>query len=152
MPKRVQSATVKVISVQQPWAQLIADRRRHVIIKGWSLDPGEQVAIRASHVLNEEKCREFGYDYTKIPLRAIVAVAEVRKCIPRKDARASKFDVHGPSQREEKQYAIVVRTLHKLREPIPASTHVSQRTWDCPSIGKALARTPQDTKTTESSI
>jgi len=46
---------MRVISVNQPWTSLIADRRRHVIIKTWKALPGEQFKLHASHIRKSVK-------------------------------------------------------------------------------------------------
>lgn len=110
---------MRVISVHQPWAQLIVDRRRHVLIKTWLAHPGERFAIHAAHVRNDAKCKEFGYAPEEAPKNAILGIVEVRKVIDRTLARPSKFDRPTPSQAKGKPlYAIVVRTIEKYRRPI----------------------------------
>lgn len=114
---------MRVISVHQPWAQLIADRRRHIIIKGWGAKPGEQYAIHASHVVNREKCKEFDYNPDALAKNAILGVVEVKRCFPRLNARPSKFDYHSASVDANKLYAIAVRTIEKYRKPVSVMRH-----------------------------
>ena len=132
---------MRVISVQQPWAQLIADRRRHVLIKDWPAKPGEQFAIHASHVRDTYLSKQFGYDVASVPTNAILAIVEIRKCIDKGLARPSKFDVAGKATK--RKYAIAVRTIEKLRKPVPMIQPRPLRpTWECDwqAIGKASAR------------
>ena len=123
---------MRVISVQQPWAELIADRRRHIIIKNWTVQPGERFAIHASHVVNEAKSREFDYNPDDLPRNAILGIVEVKRCMPRLEARPSKFDYHSEKVKPKKLYAIVVRTLAKLRKPIPVNPPpIREAIWEC---------------------
>jgi len=112
---------MRVISVQQPWAQLIIDRRRRVLLKDWKAEPGERFAIHANHVRNDALSREWYKDGELdecVPKNAIVGLVEVRKCLDRSKVRESKFDVsNSPSERK---YAIVVRVIEKYRKPIQA--------------------------------
>ena len=128
---------MRVISVQQPWAQLIVDRRRHIVIKGeeWAdaVKPGEHVAIHASHVINRAKCEEFEYNPEVLQKNAILGVVEVKRCFPRLKARTSKFDYHSGRVDAKKLYAIAVRTLEKFRKPIPIAAPLfikGQTTWE----------------------
>src|SRR5271156_5839389 len=116
---------MRAISMQQPWAQLIADRRRHVIIKNWSAEPGERFALHANHIRNAEKCKDFGYyEEDDTPNNAILAVVEVKRCFLRVLARPSKFDSPRKQGEAKKQYAIAVRVTEKLRKPIKAKAPV----------------------------
>lgn len=122
---------MRVISVHQPWAQLIVDRRRHILIKGWTAKPGELFAIHAAHVRNDVKCKEFGYELEEAPKNAILGVIEVRKCIERDLARPSKFDRSSRVTEGKKLYAIVVRTVEKFRKPIIVKAPRKQAVWEC---------------------
>jgi hypothetical protein len=127
---------MKTISVQQPWAQLIADRRRKVLIKSAPVEPG-RYAIHASHVCNAPKAAEFGYDPAKLPKNAILALVEVLTSVPRLSARPSKFDTLSAAAIAygKDQFAIRVKLIRKLRKPIsvtPPPTHAP--VWDCPLL------------------
>jgi len=85
--------------------------------------PGERFALHASHVRNDK----LAYDWYGIgaaldrecPKSAILAIIEVRKCVERVSARPSKFDAPNvPTKRKKKEYAILVKTIEKMRKPI----------------------------------
>ena len=121
---------MRVISVQQPWAQLVIDRRRHVILKDWKAEPGETFALHASHVRDATLAREFGYSEGETPTNAILGVIRVRKCMDRGLARPSKFDA--PNSPVRREYAIAVSTVEKYRKPkaMKAPRPLS-KTWEC---------------------
>ena len=142
---------MKVVSVQQPWAQLLADRRRHILIKNWTAEPGSQFALHASHVVNESKCREFEYDPERVPRNAILGIIEVKRTMPRLEARPSKFDYHSAKVKQRKLYAIVVRTIEKFRNPIPIIPPVCHApVWEC-EIGRPSATHRQENQSRKES-
>jgi hypothetical protein len=105
-----------------------------VVIKNWTVEPG-QYAIHASHVLNQAEAEKWYKEPDKLPLSAIVCVVEVKKCIPRLEARKSQFDYHHQSVPQARLQAIVVRTVTKLRKPYKVNRPIpipkGQTVWDC---------------------
>jgi len=70
---------MRAITLYQPWASLVAARRKRVETRHWPPPLkllGTTIAIHAAKTnLDAEPCRRFGYDPTGIPRGAVVAFA-----------------------------------------------------------------------------
>jgi len=118
---------MKAITLRQPWASLIMDRRRHVIVKTWRVQPGERFVIHSSAGRDDELTKAWYGNNDEVnldkvaPKNAILGLVEVKKCFERDLARKSKYDASSqppdPNKPRKKEYAIAVRTIEKLRKP-----------------------------------
>lgn len=116
---------MRVISIFQPWCQLIADRRVRLTVKGWPIEPG-LLAIHAANRINAEKAIEFKYNPETLVQGAVIAFVEVTECLalPHPRVRHSIFfgtftddnGVEHPSV-QEGRYAFKLNVLMKLRKP-----------------------------------
>jgi hypothetical protein len=116
---------MRVMTVFQPWAQLIADRRVRLTTKAWPIDPG-LIAIHAANRVNAEKAEEFGYNPEKLAQGAIIAVIDVKECLelPHPRVRHSIFEtqimdengVHRASM-QDGRYAFKFIVVKKFRKP-----------------------------------
>ena len=120
---------MNAISLFQPWAQLIADRKRKAFTKSWPVTIRGKMAIHAAGRINEEKCKEFGYNPSTLRLDAIVAIVEVKDCVPIEEVRVSKFE---GTEKVQNSYAVKVNVIKKLRKPIPMKGH--PKVWTCQDI------------------
>lgn len=73
--------TFKTITLDQPWASLIADNRKPVETRPrpWNYDG--YIAIHAGKKVDREACIRFGYDPDTIVTGAVVCVAEKVGCV-----------------------------------------------------------------------
>lgn len=112
-----------VVSLIQPWASLIVDRRRHVMLKTWLAQPGERFAIHASHHRDDALTRKWYKEEPDLdkaaPKNVVLGVVEVIRCLDRGEVRRSKFDSSNRPALPKKEYAIVIRTIEKFRKPKP---------------------------------
>lgn len=116
---------MRVISLFQPWAQLIADRRVRLTTKPWPVEPG-LLAIAAANRVNADMAEKYGYKPEELAQGAVIAFVEVTECLalPHPRVRESKFfttfvdkDGQEHASAQEGRYAIRFKVLRKLRKP-----------------------------------
>lgn len=81
---------MKVISVIQPWATLIALGEKEFETRSWATEYRGEIGIHASKKIDREVCRQepfrsvlakHGYDETNLPTGAIIAVGNLTDCL-----------------------------------------------------------------------
>jgi hypothetical protein len=81
---------MKVISVIQPWAMLIALGEKKFETRSWSTKYRGELAIHASKRVDKEACRQepihsvlanHGYKETNLPIGAILATCRLSDCL-----------------------------------------------------------------------
>lgn len=116
---------MRVISLYQPWAQLIADRRVRLTTKPWPVEPGV-LAICAANRVNADAAESYGYKPEELVQGSIIAIVEVTECLalPHPRVRESIFfttftdqDGKEHTSNQEGRYAIKFRVIKKLRRP-----------------------------------
>ena len=99
---------MKAISLWQPWASLIADRRKRIETRHWPIPEsmlGQPIAIHAAKKIDRDACNEFGYSYFLIPRGCIVCVATVYRCTKFTEENVKELFARLPEHRqEERQY------------------------------------------------
>jgi hypothetical protein len=82
---------MKVITVIQPWATLIALGEKKFETRSWATKYRDELGIHAGKKIDKEACRrepirsvlsEHGYDETNLPTRAILATGRLLECWP----------------------------------------------------------------------
>lgn len=116
---------MRVVTLFQPWAQLVADRRVRLTTKPWPIDPG-LLAIHAANRVNADKAEEFGYKPEELVQGAIIAIIDVKESLklPHPRVRHSIFEtqfvdeggVHHASM-QDGRYAIKFKVVKKFRKP-----------------------------------
>lgn len=81
---------MKVISVIQPWAMLIALGEKEFETRSWATEYRGEIGIHASKKIDREICRQelfksvlakHGYDETNLPTGAIIAIGNLTDCL-----------------------------------------------------------------------
>ena len=68
---------MKVLSLKQPWAELILQGRKKIEIRKWNTTFRGPFLIHASGNLDKEGLKRFGYKEEDLPRQAIVGRAEL---------------------------------------------------------------------------
>ncbi len=68
---------VKVLSLKQPWAELIVLGKKTIELRKWSTNLRGEFYIHASMNTNIEKCYELGIDPSSLKVGAIIGKAEL---------------------------------------------------------------------------
>lgn len=116
---------MKAITLYQPWASLIADRRKPVETRPRPWNYVGAVAIQAGQQVDREACVRFGYNPDTIPRGAIVCVAWKHACVRFPNALAPP-DEYG--NYAAGRYGYLLKEAVKFPMPIPAKG--SQGVWE----------------------
>jgi ASCH domain len=95
---------VKILSIRQPWAHLIAHGSKNVENRSWRTRYRGPFLVHASSNIDREVCRELGIDPAKLQTGGVVGIAEIADCV----------EDHG-SRWFEGPYGFVLRH----RKPLP---------------------------------
>jgi hypothetical protein len=68
---------VKVLSLKQPWAELVVLGKKTIELRKWNTNLRGEFYIHASMSTNIEKCKELGIDPEKLAVGAIIGKAEL---------------------------------------------------------------------------
>lgn len=118
---------MKTITLWQPWASLIADGIKLVETRPRAWYFIGDILIHAGLHVDEEACRQFGYDPATIVRGNIVAIARKFGCVqfPNKIAPPDAYGNFAVGR-----YGYLLDNVRRLREPIPASG--KQGFWEFP--------------------
>lgn len=115
---------MKALTLTQPWAQLMADGRKHYETRGWKpggLRSGELLAIHAAKGWQapDRDCAEScGYEPGELVRGAVVAVVRLIDVVRTEDANPSEdeflFGDYSPGR-----YAWRTELVAKLQTPVP---------------------------------
>jgi hypothetical protein len=124
---------VKVISLWQPWASLMADGKKRIETRHWPAPKwliGERLAIHATMKVDKDSCYEFGYSPLTIPRGCVVSIHRLIKCEQfTEQSRERIGDDYGDF--EAGRYGWFMDLLQKL-DPIKAIGHQSIWDWTPP--------------------
>jgi hypothetical protein len=95
---------VKVLSIRQPWAYLIAQGDKDIENRSWPTRYRGPFLVHASSKINHEACDKHGIDLAKLQTGGVVGIAEITDCV----------EDHG-SRWFEGPYGFVLRH----RKPLP---------------------------------
>ena len=125
---------MKVLTLTQPWASLIAKRYKRIETRSWSTSHRGDLAIHAGRQL--ETTRFERYLPYPIPLSAIVCVVHLLGCIPMTDDLIRGWrQVYGEREIEmgnflPGRYAWILGDVLELPEPIKCRGHLGL--WNYP--------------------
>ena len=117
---------MKAISLTQPWAQLMADGRKHIETRSWDTRYRGWLAIAASKgwTVADRDCAEaFGYDPAILPRGAIVAIGRLHQTF--RTGSSDQFTLVPPGSEEEQygnyepdRYGWRFTEIRKLAQPV----------------------------------
>jgi hypothetical protein len=147
---RKHGLTMKAISIQQPWASLIAIGAKRLETRSWSTNYRGLIAIHASKGFpgwTREECRHkpfrtalsrAGLEPEDLPLGAVVAIAQVEDSITASEAKklikAGRFrtDELAFGDLSRGQHAFILSDVRMLSEPVPATGTLGIWNWKVP--------------------
>lgn len=115
---------MKALTLTQPWAQLMADGRKHIETRSWQANwmVGKNIAIHAAKGWKAEDrtfASAWGYDPETLPRSAIVAVVKVLDMLP--TTRANPVGLEGAyGNFEPGRWAWITELVAKVEPPIEA--------------------------------
>lgn len=117
---------MKAITLWQPWASLIVDRRKPEETRPRAWYYVGDVAIHAGMYVDRDACIKFGYDPDTIPRGAVVGVVYKNGCVRFPSAYAppnpyGNFDAG--------RYGLLYNNVRKLVTPIPAKGAQGYWNW-----------------------
>lgn len=122
---------MKVLSLWQPWASLMADGIKPWETRHWPAPEsliGQEYAIHAAMKVDKKACAEFGYNWMDIPRGRIVSVHILKECRRFTEGNVLKIrDSYGDYS--PGRYGWMSPLVCKLIVPIPAKGH--QGLWNC---------------------
>ena len=71
---------MKALSLTQPYASLIIDRRKKIETRSWGTQYRGELAIHAAKSIDRDACVNFGYNPDTIVRGAIIGIAELTEC------------------------------------------------------------------------
>lgn len=125
---------MKALSLTQPWAQLMADGRKHIETRSWppfESAYGQLIAIHASKGWKRadvQQASAWQYDADRLPRGAIIAIVRLRDAMPTDRVRPgleAAFGDYAPGR-----WAWITELVKKLDAPIPCWGHLGL--WGIP--------------------
>ena len=117
---------MKAISLRQPWADWVAQGKKTLELRTWTVSYRGPIAIHASQTVNREVCLANDINPDALTLGGIVGVVELVDVIALDadsfQANQSRHLAHGmfgPPKTGEKLYGWVLQNARELAEPIP---------------------------------
>lgn len=120
---------MKALTLWQPWASLIVDRRKTVETRPMPWHHIGPVAIHAGLKVDRDACLRFGYDPDKIPRGAVLGTAfktglvHFENSIMGPNYVADEYGDYTPGR-----YGYPLTNIKKFSEPVPVRGH--QGFWD----------------------
>ena len=72
---------MKILSIWQPWAHLIAHGSKNIENRSWQTKYRGPILVHASSNIDREACRERGVDAAKLQAGGGVGIAEITDCV-----------------------------------------------------------------------
>ena len=72
---------MKCITVQQPWASLIASGKKKTEFRTWRLNYRGPLAIHAGQGIDREECERVGLDADSLPRGVLLCVVNMYGCV-----------------------------------------------------------------------
>ncbi|MFA5333906.1 MAG: ASCH domain-containing protein [Candidatus Nanoarchaeia archaeon] len=107
---------VKVLSLKQPWAELIVNGKKSIELRKWNTKLRGEFYIHASMNTNVEKCRELGINPDNLIKGAIIGKAElssIRNYETKQELLKDK-DYHFASDYELPCYGFVLKNAKRI--------------------------------------
>jgi hypothetical protein len=123
---------MKAITIHQPYAELIARGDKQIENRTWRTHHEGPLAIHAAGLTSQrhrELAAEFGVDLERVPLGAIVAVAQRIECVkisdvPRLLRRSQGVHAFGP-------WCWILHEVRRLDQPLAIAG--KQSLWNVPA-------------------
>jgi hypothetical protein len=118
---------MKAITLVQPYATLIIDKRKRIETRSWPTRHHSEIAIHAGAKVNREACLRFGYDPDAIPRGAVLGIATLTECVqfPHRKAPPDQYGDFTPGR-----YGFLLADVRAFSKPIPAKGKLSLWNWD----------------------
>ncbi len=125
---------MKALTLTQPWAQLMADGRKHIETRSWKADwmRGKVIAIHAAKgwkAEDREYATAWGYDPETLPRASIVALVRVLDFVPTDRAKPGLEKAFG--NYEPGRWAWICEHVQTFDEPIPCRGALGL--WEVPA-------------------
>ncbi|MEK4188066.1 ASCH domain-containing protein [Paenibacillus sp. FSL L8-0494] len=143
---------MKVITIIQPWATLIALGEKQFETRSWATKHRGELAIHAGKKIDKEACREpeirkalerHGYTEDNLPTGAVVAICKLSECLKSLDTWTDGYELEGRKLIYSPEYefgdftpgrfAWELADVNQLPEPIPAKGQ--QGLWNWEGVG-----------------
>ena len=72
---------MKILSIRQPWAHLIAHGSKNIENRSWQTRYRGLFLVHASSNIDREACRERGIDPAQLQTGGVVGIAEITDCV-----------------------------------------------------------------------
>jgi len=120
----------KAITLLQPWASLIIDKRKPVETRSWQTDYRGTIAIHTSIKNNKEvkdACLKFGYDPKTVIRGAVIGTVMLVTCVkfPSKLVKIDDYGDFTPGR-----YGWILADVKQFKEPIPAKGMLGLWNWN----------------------
>jgi len=120
---------IKCITLWQPWASLIVDKRKPVETRPWKTKYRGVLAIHAGLHVDRQACIKFKYNQKTIPRGAVLGIATVMNCVQFPDPSIVEDDY---GDYTAGRFGWVLDFVHKFEKPIPAKGNRMLWNWEVP--------------------
>jgi hypothetical protein len=111
---------MKVLSMKQPWAELVVSRKKKIELRKWNTKFRGEFLIHASKVPDQSAMEEFGFDFESLPCGFIIGRAELVDVKVYKDKKEfAKDEGLHLATKDWGKYGFVLENIKRLK-PIPA--------------------------------
>lgn len=117
---------MKALSLWQPFASLIADRRKTIETRSWEMLYRGPLAIHATKGnLDQFSAKRFGYEVESLPTGAVVCIVNVVGCVrfPNPSAPPDEF-----GDFSDGRFGTLMQLVKRFEHAIPAKG--AQGLWD----------------------
>ena len=117
---------MKAITLVQPYASLIIDKRKRIETRSWLTHYRGEIAIHAGAKVNREDCLRFGYDPDTIPRTAVLGIANLTDCVqfPHPDAPLDEY-----GNFEEGRYGFLLADVREFARLVAAKGKLGLWHW-----------------------
>jgi len=126
---------MKVLSLWQPWATLIAIGAKRIETRGWQTNHTGLLLIHAAKIRTEEGYHEFsnhefsnhvrlfqdaGYNsFTDLPFGCVVALTALMDCVPTKYLGSISYLERSVGNYDEGRFGWILDQIHRIDTPVP---------------------------------
>jgi len=117
---------MKALTLYQPWASLIRDRRKPIETRSWYTKYRGELAIHAGKTVDKDACIRFGYDPSTIERGVILCVVDLVDCI---QFTASFRPPDDYGDYSVGRYGFILENVRPLPEPISVKGGMGLWNW-----------------------
>lgn len=117
---------MKAITLIQPYASLIVDRRKRIETRSWPTRHQGKIAIHAGSRVDRKDCIRFGYDPEKVSRSAVLGTAYLVECVKFPNRKAPP-DEYGNFRRG--RYGFILKDVHRFARPVPVRGQLRLWHW-----------------------